>query len=304
MNILPQKSWHVRTRKNIERVRRDEAQAAEEEKEKQRRIALAEQEARTDLLRKRARLNNAEHQIEHSADKIPRLTETGEAGSSQGSVESGRDLCSASTSTDIYTHSGHINFFKEIEAGDLKQGKNKEHEAEKAAEKEKWEKDIGLLTYLGQSAVETKEKAPWYLTGRKKDKDELDPVLKDRKLKESLDPLNQMKSYLHKTEHKHKHKHEDKERHHKHKSKKKKKEKDSQVPEKHPSATKTIEQLRAERLNRERQEKQRALDLLSGGHKAKVIEEPINERDRGYNSVFNPDLVRKPKHRHSYEERY
>ena len=36
-----------------------------------------------------------------------------------------------------------------------REGKNKEHEAEKAAEKEKWEKSIGLLTYLGQSAIES-----------------------------------------------------------------------------------------------------------------------------------------------------
>jgi len=53
MNILHHKSWHVRNKKNIERVRNDEKKAREEEEAKERRKAIAESEVRINLLRSR-----------------------------------------------------------------------------------------------------------------------------------------------------------------------------------------------------------------------------------------------------------
>lgn len=54
LNILPKKNWHVRTWKNIQRVKKDQKQAAAEEKAKTERAELAEQEARTSYLKQKA----------------------------------------------------------------------------------------------------------------------------------------------------------------------------------------------------------------------------------------------------------
>ena len=95
---------------------------------------------------------------------------------------------------------------------------------------------------------------------------------------------------------KHKHKDKKKHKHDKHKSKDK---------EKHhvslKSSTVTMEQLRAERLKRETEERKKAADLMAKlrgetiPEKKETVE--LSDRSRGYNSQYNPDFVRKPRNR-------
>ncbi|KAK6192032.1 hypothetical protein SNE40_003583 [Patella caerulea] len=295
MNILHHKSWHVRTKKNIERVRKDEEKAAEEEKEKERKIALAEQEARTDILRSRAK------------DRIQYTT-----GGQTDQITSGSSLQIVPSAIE---KSGNINFFQEIEDGLRKQGINEEHAKEKKAEKEKWEKSIGLLTYLGKSNIEEQNETPWYITGtsrkRKREEDSDEESNKHNKVihfdkedrkKADLDPLNQMKEYVDKKKKKKKHK-DHKEKKNKHSKQKNRESKhDKNLPR--PSTSKTIEQLRAERLKRENKEKYRTNELfskLTGDNSKKSDSEDEDdisrERSRKYNSQYNPELSRKYKKR-------
>ena len=88
---------------------------------------------------------------------------------------------------------------------------------------------------------------------------------------------------------------------HKHKSKDRDK---SEEKRQHSSATKSIEQLRAERLKREQEERSRAQQVLSRGStrgSSPVPEKPVSDRERKYNSQYNPEFVRRPRERHSFE---
>ncbi|CAN7991765.1 unnamed protein product [Ixodes hexagonus] len=270
MNILPKKSWHVRTKRNIDRVRKDEALAAQQEKELQRRIQLAESEARINFLR--------------------------------GKVQSeGFDFEKAATAqvtTDLSSE-GHLNFFKDIEKAERNiHATNPDHEKEKKQEKEEYEKKIGLLTYLGQSSSEAAGSKPWFAESHEerlqlsKESERKD---KDAKLKDSMDPMKIMKHYVDlkcglqengKKISKLKELTTESERHRLYKKKNSKK------------AGKTIEEMRAERLKREKVERERALEVLrrvrgEGSARDKSPEVILDDRRRGYNSQYNPHLAKK-----------
>lgn len=263
MNILPKKSWHVRNKDNVARVRRDEAQAAEEEREAKRRVERAEQEARTEYLRRKSR-------AALQSEGTERDDEEQRGGS--GVLE-------------------HLNLFP-LEESSEKKG-NEEYLKEKKDEKEKQERAIGLLVSLGpQPGTEV---TPWYMkTGKDKEEErekekekrkgisEEEKEKKDRRLKDSLDPLKDMEKALAVKEKKH------------HKSKK---------PEKRHKGEKSsgessIERLRAERLQREAEERRRAQALLDQRNgKGKEPGREVTERERPYNSAYFPELARKRQRR-------
>lgn len=254
MNILPKKSWHVRNKDNVARVRRDEAQAREEEKERERRILLAQQEARTEFLRKKARHQNS----------LPEL-KAAKAGAPS---------------------SGPVDLFREL----LEEGKgvirgNKEYEEEKRQEKERQEKALGILTYLGQSAAEAQTQPPWYQLppGREAPPPGPGP---DIKIKNRLDPLLEMQKHLGKRRH-----NVDDKGH----SRKEKERSEKQRPKEPPS----LEQLRTERHRREAAERARAEALLARvqgrAPQEQQPEEEADDRRRRYNSQFNPQLARRPR---------
>jgi len=181
MNILPKKNWHVRTSANIARVRRDEAKAAEEAKELERKSKLAEQEARTRILREKAR---------------KRLTD-----SDQTSVEFDHkpenNECPESVAR---VSEGHVNFFQHLEEGDKVHKSNEQHEEEKKKEQEEYEKKVGYLTYLGQDTEELTGEQVWW---KKLPIDRTSSLISEvnkstvsEKHKSFIDPLADIQRYL------------------------------------------------------------------------------------------------------------
>ncbi|MBW04927.1 Leukocyte receptor cluster member 1, partial [Eschrichtius robustus] len=92
--------------------------------------------------------------------------------------------------------SGPVDLFREL----LEEGKgvsrgNKEYEEETRREKERQEKALGILTYLGQSAAEAQTQLPWYQLPPRRGGPPSGPG-PDEKIKNRLDPLWEMQKHL------------------------------------------------------------------------------------------------------------
>lgn len=192
MNILPKKRWHVRTKDNIARVRRDEAKAAEEAKELEKRIKLADQEARTNFLRKKAqeRKPNQEelglHDTECNKEKGGKI------------LDSSDTLKHSADNSSVLAPSGHVNFFQHLEEGESTSTGNKDREDEEKKEKEEYEKKIGLLTYLGQDSHELTGERSWWqkIPEQRNQPDSEDKNDKQLKHLDMLDPLSSVRMHL------------------------------------------------------------------------------------------------------------
>ncbi|KAI9470955.1 MAG: hypothetical protein EXX96DRAFT_654009 [Benjaminiella poitrasii] len=261
MNILHHKSWHVYNKTNIERVRKDEAEAEAEAKKKQERALLAESEARLNLLRKRAEA---------------RLLDEGD--------------------TSIIQHQKveHVNLFKDL----ADKSNNEEHEDEKNEKDKKWERQITM--YLDKGT--TKDGEPWYTKKDRKDEKYVDPYTfksnkkqKREPVKLNDDPLHYISKTLKKREEKKRRK-EYKSRHeHKSRHERDRKRKEVKKEAEKKSGSLTIEELRARRLERERNEKARLQSIYMGHDSNEQDEVELDDRKRTYNSQFNREETLKAK---------
>lgn len=224
LNILPQKSWNVWNRSNRERVARDEAQAAQQAADEE--LKAAAEQASLNLLTLRARASGSTEAPEMPAPDAP---------------------------------SAHINFFAEIEAAERIAKREQEAKRKERLEVSKLMPDLDL-------SKSAREPAPWYtqpptptVAPPAPSLAPL-PILTTMAVKEDDDERRSRKR-----KHRHKHdkqqdKHDKKhdkhnKKHKRHQSERGQRSSSDEVDQKET----VLQQLRRERLERERHEQQRSI---------------------------------------------
>ncbi|ALC47053.1 CG12818 [Drosophila busckii] len=303
MNILPKKRWHVRTKENIARVRRDQAAAQEEEKKRQDKLEFAESEARINFLRLQSGL----------PEKITSYAPETTSGSNQKTSDADSAQSSVNKSFDLFAdYKSHI------------KTTNKDLEKEKKEEQEKYEKQIGYLTYLGQDTNEALKVRSWYEVAPKRpevgDRNTTEANLKQKLAQDPLTLINALiphgkqpaqntvkrkrepsplptpePGHLSKIK---KHKRDKKlKKHKKHKHKSNKEDRKAKELAESSAKRDKLKRLRTERLQREAAE-QRRQELLFGPKKqtlpatGSAATAPTPRIVQKYNSQFNPDLAK------------
>lgn len=275
MNILPKKKWHVRTKENVARVRRDLKEAARLAESIAERAEHAEQEYKVNLLRKNADIRSLDL---FGKDNLESLTEPGPSSSS--------------------AVGGHVNFFAELENEERKNlgTGNREYEEEKRKEQQEYESKIGILKYLGEGSKEfTNEKSWWESLPAQRDSGSSKKKVPTTICMLDRDRGERGKNSSDKKEgHRHKHEHKHKSLHKKKKRKRRSSTSDeesstepSQSVSKHERNS-SLEELRMERMMREESERRKADLLLNGGKE----EKNTGTSAQMYSSQFNPDLAR------------
>ncbi|KAH8284190.1 hypothetical protein KR054_012070, partial [Drosophila jambulina] len=310
-------SWHVRTKDNIARVRRDQAAAAAEEKIRQDKLELAvrinkelvyislfmtisslqESEARINFLRRQSGL--------------PEKVSAPEKDDANSEQTKGVDL--------FADYRSHV------------KTTNKDLEKEQKEEQEKYEKQIGYLTYLGQDTNEALKVRSWYEVAPKrsdvgnssaaeshlKQKVAHDPLTLINALlppakKDSKSKIKRARTLSHQSSppatctlasssHKSKKHKKDKKRTKSSDGKVKKHKTSSRVSEAEEQAERykreKLERLRKERLRREAAERQRSEALFAPKEAAVApsatsTPAPTPRIVQKYNSQFNPELAK------------
>ncbi|KAI3386178.1 hypothetical protein SNEBB_002704 [Seison nebaliae] len=177
----------------------------------------------------------------------------------------------------------HFQLFNELELRNT----SKEYDKEKREEKEKFEKNIGALTYVGETELDKKTKASCQWYNQKKNKKTNQKEEKDVKNKLREDPLVTMdlvESVSKKIDQRSK-------------PSKEKIEKSKNNNERKLSSKMTIEELRQKRLKREKREHQREKMAICRHYnlendEEEIVKVEIKNPKQKYNSQFNPELAR------------